>query len=71
MMKFAVHYPKIAFSLKKEASERLDLKTDGFLTQIDCIALVYGSELANELLKIETDSNFPEFSVMGNLENKM
>lgn len=51
----AMGYPDISFQLKNEG--RVILKTPGNGHFLDCVASIYGTELARELLKVEYASD--------------
>lgn len=58
--RIAMGYPGISFQLKNEG--RIALKTPGNGNLLDCVASIYGTDLAKELLKVEYNTDLISIS---------
>ncbi|KAL1121981.1 hypothetical protein AAG570_003389 [Ranatra chinensis] len=67
--RYAVHNPTVGFSLKKFGENLSDVKTSNNSSHIDNIRLIYGNNIARELLEIELNDDIFKFSVSGYISN--
>lgn len=66
--KYAVHNAKVGFALKKYG-ERNDLKTPVNSTFIDNIRMIYGNDIAKELIEIQFQDDKWKFKFFGLITN--
>ena len=65
MMKMAIHFPDKSFSLKKNSSGPIEIKTSGDNDTKNTICNIFSSRLKEELIEIFMDSSDPEFICKG------
>mmetsp|Transcript_40359 Transcript_40359/g.93591 ORF Transcript_40359/g.93591 Transcript_40359/m.93591 type:complete len:743 (+) Transcript_40359:30-2258(+) len=67
VQRYAIHYPKVGFSCKKNGSTVSELTTVGGqeITAKDVISTIYGQNLARELFPYTVVSDEPKFSCKG------
>lgn len=66
--KYAVHNYKISFMLKKHG-ENNSIKTQISNSSVDVVRVIYGNEVANSLLKVETRDDNLKFQMNGYISN--
>lgn len=67
--RYAIHNPLVGFSLKKAESNLSDIKTPPNSTCIDNIRIIYGNNIARELLEIEADDQTLKYKMRGCISN--
>jgi len=66
--KYAVHNYKISFTLKKHG-ENNSIKTQISKSPVDVVRVIFGNEVANSLLKVQTSNEDLKFQMEGYISN--
>ena len=69
VQRYAIHNANVSFSCKKQGSTSCDLQTKQGSSSLDIIRLVFGNNIARELMPFETESVRWEFKASGQLSN--
>ncbi|XP_054268512.1 DNA mismatch repair protein Mlh1 [Macrosteles quadrilineatus] len=67
--RYAVHNPKVGFTLKKQGEGLVDLRTEPDSTHKDNIRIIYGNNITRELLEINTEDEGLQLKVNGYISN--
>ncbi|XP_069699204.1 DNA mismatch repair protein Mlh1 isoform X2 [Periplaneta americana] len=66
---YAIHNSRVGFTLKKLGESMPDIKTLPNSTVVDSIRVIYGNNVAKELLEIETTDEVLKFKLKGYISN--
>jgi DNA mismatch repair protein MLH1 len=67
--KYSIHCNGVAFSCKKVGDSNTSLSTQTGATSVDCIRLIYGSSVANELIEFKSEDQRYGFKASGYATN--
>lgn len=67
--KYSIHCKGVAFSCKKHGESSTSLSTQANATIVDCIRLIYGSAVANELIEFDSANDRYGYKAMGYASN--
>lgn len=66
--KYAIHNSKVGFALRK-SNENNDIRTPVNSDCVENIRIVYGNNIARELINFETENNMLKFKAKGYMTN--
>ncbi|XP_067014994.1 DNA mismatch repair protein Mlh1 [Anabrus simplex] len=67
--RYAIHNSNVGFALKKYGDDEVNLKTLPNSTTVDNIRTVYGTNVAKELIPVETEDETLQFKFHGHITN--